>query len=206
MAKEVDLDTKAKILEVSSKLFAEKGFSGTSVRDIANTAGVNLAAINYHFSNKNNLLKEVIRNGHEFMRNAVKKVHLENNYSFQDFCPVIFDVMMMHGPMVVNIMRILLSGESQDIENFETEDDFIGPTGGKTLYEILTEEVGETVDVEERFYVVHTIFGLMIHKALMLNSGACSRSKLKEVLTPELARLEIQKLATLLVNSLKTPH
>ncbi len=44
------------ILEAAERLFAEHGFDGTSVRDIAAEAGVNLAMISYYFGSKEGLL------------------------------------------------------------------------------------------------------------------------------------------------------
>ena len=41
--------TRDAIIKAAVILFAEKGFEGTSVRDIVAKAGVNQAAINYHF-------------------------------------------------------------------------------------------------------------------------------------------------------------
>jgi len=53
-------DKREHILLVAEELFAGKGFDGTSVRDIAHLAGVNLAMISYYFGSKENLLKELI--------------------------------------------------------------------------------------------------------------------------------------------------
>lgn len=53
-------DKREHILVTAEELFAVKGFDGTSVRDIANQAGVNLAMISYYFGSKENLLKELI--------------------------------------------------------------------------------------------------------------------------------------------------
>ena len=53
-------DTKTLIMDVAEKLFAEKGIDATSTRAIVSEAGVNLAAINYHFGSKEGLLKAVI--------------------------------------------------------------------------------------------------------------------------------------------------
>lgn len=44
-------------MESAETLFADKGFSGTSVRDIAETAGVNLAMISYYFGSKEKLFE-----------------------------------------------------------------------------------------------------------------------------------------------------
>lgn len=53
-------DTKQRILDVAERLFAESGYSGTSLRAIIAAAGVNLAAVHYHFRSKQELLKNVI--------------------------------------------------------------------------------------------------------------------------------------------------
>ncbi|MEM6384137.1 MAG: CerR family C-terminal domain-containing protein [Pseudomonadota bacterium] len=47
--------TKLALLEAAMKLFGEKGYDNTTVRDLINEAGVNLAAINYHFGGKEGL-------------------------------------------------------------------------------------------------------------------------------------------------------
>ena len=51
--------TKERILDAAEELFAERGFDGTSLRAITSGAGVNLAAVNYHFRSKNDLIHEV---------------------------------------------------------------------------------------------------------------------------------------------------
>lgn len=52
--------TKERILDVAERLFAEHGFNGTSLRTIIREAGVNLAAVHYHFHSKDALLEAVI--------------------------------------------------------------------------------------------------------------------------------------------------
>lgn len=51
--------TKDRILDSAERLFAEKGFGQTSLRDITAEAGVNLAAVNYHFQSKEHLIAAV---------------------------------------------------------------------------------------------------------------------------------------------------
>ncbi|MEO6883346.1 MAG: TetR family transcriptional regulator [Bacteroidia bacterium] len=57
--KEVPLKKEA-LLEVAEVLFAEKGFEGTSVRDIALKANVNVAMISYYFGSKEKMLEALI--------------------------------------------------------------------------------------------------------------------------------------------------
>ncbi len=55
------VNTKERILSAAEQLFAESGFSGTSLRQLTKMADVNLAAVNYHFGSKENLIQEVFR-------------------------------------------------------------------------------------------------------------------------------------------------
>lgn len=53
------VDTVDRILDTAELLFAEKGFAETSLRAITSKAGVNLAAVNYHFGSKEALIQAV---------------------------------------------------------------------------------------------------------------------------------------------------
>ncbi|NVK39710.1 MAG: TetR/AcrR family transcriptional regulator [Oceanospirillaceae bacterium] len=52
-------DTAGRILHVAASLFAEQGFAETTMRQITAKAGVNLAAVNYHFGSKERLILAV---------------------------------------------------------------------------------------------------------------------------------------------------
>lgn len=54
------METKGKILDSAQRLIGDQGYSATSVRHIIADAGVNLAAIHYHFGSKEDLLDAVI--------------------------------------------------------------------------------------------------------------------------------------------------
>ena len=51
--------TKQKILDAAEELFSDNGFAATSIRAITARAGVNLAALNYHFGSKDALIEAV---------------------------------------------------------------------------------------------------------------------------------------------------
>jgi len=66
-------EKQVQIMEVAEQLFAEKGFDGTSVRDVAKKAGVNLAMISYYFGSKEKLMEALFRyRGHNI------KMQLQN--------------------------------------------------------------------------------------------------------------------------------
>lgn len=52
-------DTVTSILNAAEELFSERGFAETSLRNITTRAGVNLAAVNYHFGSKKALIQAV---------------------------------------------------------------------------------------------------------------------------------------------------
>lgn len=66
-------DKQIQIIESTEKLFAEKGYEGTSVRDIALTAGVNVAMISYYFGSKEKLFEAIFAH-----RISLSKMQLES--------------------------------------------------------------------------------------------------------------------------------
>jgi len=66
-------DKKIQILEVAERLFSEKGFDGTSIRDISKHAKINIAMISYYFGSKERLLEALI-----LYKTSDLKLRLEN--------------------------------------------------------------------------------------------------------------------------------
>ncbi|HQU57161.1 MAG TPA: TetR family transcriptional regulator, partial [Chitinophagaceae bacterium] len=71
------------IMDTAEKLFATKGFNGTSVRDIAEAAEVNLAMISYYFGSKEKLLEAVFVYRSEFF-----KLQLESMIQNKELTPL----------------------------------------------------------------------------------------------------------------------
>lgn len=57
--------TKQKVVDAAASLFFQKGFHGTSVRDIAENASVNVSLISYYFNSKQGLLEYAVTNYYE---------------------------------------------------------------------------------------------------------------------------------------------
>ena len=53
--------TRERILTIACEVFAKRGFRNTTVRDICQQAGVNVASVNYYFSSKEKLYEEVCK-------------------------------------------------------------------------------------------------------------------------------------------------
>ena len=80
----VELNNKQiQIIETAERLFAERGFDGTSVRDIALEAGVNIAMISYYFGSKEKLMEALLE-----WRVGSIKIRVESLIKDDRFAPI----------------------------------------------------------------------------------------------------------------------
>ena len=73
MAAERSGETKRRIESAAAVLFAERGFHGTKMRDIARRAGTNVASAHYHFGSKDELYLAVLRGQFAEIRERLEK-------------------------------------------------------------------------------------------------------------------------------------
>ena len=74
-------DKKEHIINTAIELFATKGFEGTSIRDIAAAADVNLAMINYYFGSKEKLFEELVQRKASATRGFLNEIAKDNTLS-----------------------------------------------------------------------------------------------------------------------------
>lgn len=115
------MNTKERILYISLELFAQKGFSGVSVRDIASEVGVRESALYKHFKNKQDILDSIMI----IIKERIESVYLENqvpevitedvaqaykNLSFEKLCEVSWNLFSLFtkDPVVSNYRRLLM--------------------------------------------------------------------------------------------------
>jgi len=73
------MDKREIILSTATDLFGQKGFEGTSVREIASGANVNVAMISYYFGSKEKLFEQMVEYKASFLKGALAE--LVNNKS-----------------------------------------------------------------------------------------------------------------------------
>ncbi len=162
-------DTKEKIMEVARVLFSDHGFEGTSVRDIAKAADVNVASVNYHFSNKENLLTEIMRSGYEECSHTVKSIYERNN-SLEETLVELFQYFTERSHNLVSMFKIKLS--TQHSHHFVAEgskDQLLGPPGGVVIAAAIRNELGPDVTEEDVVWALRCLFTHVVHQSLMYN-------------------------------------
>jgi len=67
-------DKKENIMNAAIELFAEKGFEGSSIRELAARADVNVAMVNYYFGSKDKLFEAIVEYKASFMRGKLDEI------------------------------------------------------------------------------------------------------------------------------------
>src|ERR1700712_2485826 len=67
-------DKKTHIINHAIDLFAEKGFEGTSIRDLATRADVNVAMVNYYFGSKEKLFESIVEERASYTRGLLDEI------------------------------------------------------------------------------------------------------------------------------------
>lgn len=162
-------ETKNKIIEVAAVLFAQKGFEGASVREIAKKAEVNLAAINYHFSSKNNLFEAVFKNNWNWLAGGIQKIGEDKNLSLHEFCFKVFDFFVDNGDKLLNCFRIVFSDHTPTEGMIEKIGlDKCGPPGGEVFVEAIERELGDhQIPEMAKLWIVGSLFSHLEYFALI---------------------------------------
>ncbi len=197
-------NTKDKILGFAHKLFAEKGFTGVSVREIAKICGCNIAAINYHFTNKENLYLQTMQ--HSIERTEVDIKAIFDSLEEKDidlFALKVFDHFLNNGEDLRTGFKLILSNSDIPSKMPLNISRFKGPPGGEYFDICLREQFPNIID-SDIDWAVRTIFTQVIHKSLILcNKELCSKL-LSEDKPEELMRSDISRVIKMVKQELNS--
>ena len=77
----MSVDKREHIINTAIKLFATNGFEGTSIRDLAAAADVNVAMVNYYFGSKEKLFESMVEHNVAYTRGAFDEISSDNSLS-----------------------------------------------------------------------------------------------------------------------------
>lgn len=198
--------TKDKILEAANNLFAEKGYSGTSIRDIAKYADVNLSAVNYHFTNKDNLYAEVFQMNHKWMEESISQIGEDDSLNMQEFTWKVFQFFSENGAPLLNTFKIFLNEKLANIPDdiFNDCKGNMGPPGHETFFKIIRKDVGQEISYEAVHWAMETIFTDVVHSSICMNAPML-KEKLKDIpqFSPEAKKIGIYCLVDAVLNYIK---
>lgn len=117
-------DKQNEILQVAEKLFSEHGFDGTSVRDIAKEANINIAMISYYFGSKEKLLETLIINRISDLRLEMENIFKENLSPFDkiDRLIALYITRINKNCRMYQIIHFEIASKKRDI-NYESFND-----------------------------------------------------------------------------------
>ena len=83
--REDGMQTRESLMDAAEELFATRGLRSTSIRDIVDMVGCNIAGVNYHFGSKENLYLEVFRRRVSSLREVtlgrIERLHEDDSRS-----------------------------------------------------------------------------------------------------------------------------
>ncbi len=161
-------ETKNKIIEVARIMFAEQGFEGTSIREIAKTAEVNVASINYHFSNKEKLFAEIIHAGYVECATDIRSMAMNESIKLDELLVEIFRYFTMKSHNLLSFFKMMMSSQhNHHLVGNATEDDFFGPPGGKIIADFIQKEAGLSLKEEDLHWGLRVLFSHVTHMAIV---------------------------------------
>ena len=114
--------TKEKIIETAGILFAEKGFDGVSIREIAVAADVNVAAVNYHFENKNLYALVFVQNWDK-LANGIRQFSDQTDLGIEELTIKVFQFFMEQDAPIMNCFKILLNSNVEVPEGYHMDEE-----------------------------------------------------------------------------------
>jgi hypothetical protein len=202
-------DTKDRILNVAEELFAKNGYSGTSIREIASIAKVNLSAINYHFTNKQALYWKTFENSYLWIAGGIEDIGKDEAVDTKELAWQTHRFLVKDGHHLVNTFRMFLSEDLPvDDDSFgqicSNEEGSHGPPGQNIFLSKITNEVGDTISFEGRHWAMRMIFSNIMDFSLKLSSPLFKKQLKQEgFLQPEEMKRSIYFLVEAVLEYLK---
>lgn len=182
--------TRTKILDAANQHFADFGYGGAKIRDIAASAQVNIAAVNYHFESKKALYFENYQRSFRLIEEEAAKIAGKAK-STSDFVVKLFRFFLKNDLMVVSTFKILISDPGPEFlkeclkQNPRDYSLMAGPPGAKHLANIIIAETGRKFTDKSLLWASRVLFGCIVQWTLVSTSKHLQRTALSKKQTGE---------------------
>ncbi len=185
-------DSRERLLNSAEKLFAERGFDGTSTRDITALSGDTLGTLSYHFGNKDMLFAEVVRRRFDELADLRRQMYMDLKDRAGGVAPGIEGAItaivypfvrqaMCGGPMwesYISLLGRLMYAQSERLTRFVGE--LSDPVGHEMLGWL--RDAAPQADPVEQAYTYQFVIGCMIDsvsrsmnaRTVRLSEGRCA--------------------------------
>ncbi len=200
-----DLETKEKIIKAARVLFADLGYEGTSVREIAKTAEVNVASVNYYFSSKENLFLEIMRSGYRECAQDLRALLEKNNGDLENTLVDFLHHFLTNSHDLLSHFKMMMSSQHSHLLVSEgSEDSSFGPPGGMIISEVLKKE-SPSAGPQDIIWAMRTLFSHVTHLSLI--HTCCLRANQHVAFsTEEDLEKSIRRITRLVIQELKFPQ
>lgn len=164
-------DTKQGIIEVALEFFSQYGYDGTSIRDLAEKAHINVASINYHFGSKQNLYWATMKYSHDKFKENIKEFG-KTSKTLNEMMEKTFNFVIEDPVMFRATMKMMMTDGVPDPDP-EYYDDACedGPPGMEYVAKMLSTGVEKKISNEDMAWAVRAIFGNLMHWCLIATTS-----------------------------------
>lgn len=200
--KKNDITTKDRILYAAEEIFADKGFDGTKVQEIANAAQVNKAMLYYYFKDKDELLYAVVRSVFSGIIDAIPRFLKDDNDTIDDlieFLEFYMDYIMGNSRLVRIMAWEFLSGKH--VEKLARE--YIMP-----IFAVITGRIRQASesDIIRNVSPEHALFSIIgINIFYIMASPLIGVILGGDPLSPERIAERKNEIKAMIINGLKEP-
>ena len=169
-------ERKAKIIDAALTLFAEKGFSGTKTKEIAEAAKTSEPLIFWHFKSKEDIYREALRTlfgAHPVLPDIEKKIAQKDDHAV--FKELALHV-IRHNREDPRIMRLAIFSalEGFHLAEIVHRDDQIGPTLPEILGGYIRQRIDEGAFQEQNTEIIAQIFVDLIYTCVLDKEASVS--------------------------------
>jgi TetR/AcrR family transcriptional regulator len=169
-------ERKAKIIDAALTLFADKGFSGTKTKEIAEAAGTSEPLVFWHFKSKEEIYREALRTlfgGHPVLPDIEKKIAQKDDHAV--FKELALHV-IRHNRKDRRIMRLAIFSalEGFPLAEIVHRDDEVGPALPEILCSYIKQRIDDGAFQEQNAEIAAQIFVDLVYTCVLDKEASVS--------------------------------